>query len=78
MEHFNELFDQAIWIAPEERDVFPVIRTTFELNEIPAQAVLHIIGFGGYVAYLNGKRVSEDLFLPLNTLLYIDFTGNPL
>ena len=67
MENFNELFDRAVWIAPADRDVFPVIRATFSLDNVPAQSVLHIIGFGGYIAYLNGHRVSEDLFLPLNT-----------
>ena len=74
MENFNELFDRAVWIAPADRDVFPVIRATFSLDNVPAQSVLHIIGFGGYIAYLNGHRVSEDLFLPLNT----DFDGNEL
>ena len=67
MEHFDELFDRALWIAPEDRDAFPVIRASFDLARIPAKAMLHIVGFGGYVAYLNGQRVSEDLFLPLNT-----------
>ena len=41
MEHFNELFDHALWIAPGERDVFPIIRASFDLNEIPDRAMLH-------------------------------------
>ena len=67
MENFEKIFDRAVWIAPADREAFPVIRATFSLTDVPADAVLHIVGFGGYVAYLNGKRVSEDLFLPLNT-----------
>ena len=67
MKHFAELFDRAVWIAPAQRDAFPVIRAAFELTALPTEAVLNIIGFGGYVAYLNGQRVTEDLFLPLNS-----------
>lgn len=67
MENFTALFDRAVWIAPADRDAFPVIRATFALTSLPREAVLNIIGFGGYVAYLNGQRVTEDLFLPLNT-----------
>ena len=67
MENLTQLFDRARFIAPADRDAFPVIRTSFELNTVPTNAKLHIIGLGGYVAYLNGRRITEDLFLPLNT-----------
>ena len=67
MKNFDQLLGGATWIAASDREAYPVIRAAFDLKKVPAEAVLHIIGFGGYVAYLNGQRVTEDLFLPLNT-----------
>ena len=36
----------------------------FELDEMPVKARLYSSALGVYVPYLNGKRISEDLFLP--------------
>lgn len=63
----KELFGQAKWISADDENVCPVLRQTFELDEKPDKAELRILGLGTFVAYLNGKRIGEDYFLPLSS-----------
>lgn len=63
----NEIFGKSVWVKAREDDICPVIRTSFEMNERVLEATLNILGFGTYVPFINGKRVSEDLFQPLST-----------
>lgn len=67
MSGFEELFDQAKWIAATDADVCPILRQSFMLDRVPCDVFLNIIGFGGYSVFLNGKPVTEEVFLPLNT-----------
>ncbi len=64
----QEIFGDAKWIAASEDNIeaAPIIRKSFTAkgNE---KATLSIIGLGTFVAYLNGKRISDDYFLPLNS-----------
>ena len=58
------------WITdmiPSGRDMFTAPHRffrDFELHEVPVKARLYSSALGVYVPYLNGKRISEDLFLP--------------
>jgi len=63
-----EAFGGAKWIAaePEFIKCAPLFRKDFELASVKS-AKIRIIGLGTFVAYLNGKRISEDLFLPFVT-----------
>ena len=41
------------------------LRKPFTANKKVTRAMLYISGLGSYEAYLNGKRVSEDVFAPM-------------
>ena len=45
----------------------PYLRKTFTLDFEPARAEITICGLGFFELYLNGKRVSDDLFVPANS-----------
>lgn len=63
----QEMFGGAKWIgSPEETDGAIFIRKSFDCRDI-VSAKLTVIGFGTFVAYMNGKRISDDYFLPLNS-----------
>ena len=64
---FQEVFGSAKWICADNPDICPVFRKSFMLDRIPEQAELTILGYGGFVFYVNGRRASEDLFLPHNS-----------
>lgn len=64
---FQEIFGSAKWICAENNDICPIFRKNFNLAELPVKAELTILGFGGFVFYVNGKRATEDLFLPLTS-----------
>ncbi len=67
---------QAQWIGedslsnPEEtvkentRWCTPYLRKPFTTGKQPKRATLYISGLGSYEAYLNGDKVSDDLFAP--------------
>lgn len=63
----SEIFGSAKWISASENDLCGgmIIRKSIELtgNE---SARLYVIGLGTFVCYMNGTRVGNDLFLPLN------------
>lgn len=46
------------------------LRKEFTADKAVARAVLYISGLGSYEAYLNGKKVSEDVFAPMPSLYY--------
>ena len=64
----EQLFGNAKWIAAsvDNIDCGIVIRRAF-LTEDLESARLRVIGFGTFVAYMNGERISDDYFLPLNS-----------
>lgn len=65
--NFNEIFGNAKWIGAKEKEISPVIRSSFSLSEAPTGVKINIVGFGGYLLYVNGQRVSEDYYLPLSS-----------
>ena len=46
------------------------LRKEFAADKAVKRAVLYISGLGSYEAYLNGKKVSEDVFAPMPSLYY--------
>ncbi len=62
----SDVFGTAKWIAaePENITAAPLFRKCFDIAE-GERATLRIIGLGTFVAYLNGKRISDEYFLPL-------------
>ena len=64
----SEIFGSAEWIAatPENIVESPVFRKSFTANA-GDRAKLRIIGLGTFEAFLNGERISDDLFMPLNS-----------
>ena len=63
-----DIFGKAQWISatPEFISASPVFRKSFRAKA-GEKAVIRILGLGTYEAFLNGKRISEDMFLPLNS-----------
>lgn len=74
------LFTQQEWTAkwigtgevykPEEggnKMQDPWFRKTFELKDKPAKATLYVASVGYHEVYVNGQRISEDLFSPAVT-----------
>lgn len=56
----------AKWISADGACEAPLFRGVFELPKV-RKASVTIAGLGIYEMHINGKRVGEDLFLPLNT-----------
>ena len=61
----QEVFSSARWVGAP-KDGFFILRGRFTL-ENAKKATLRVIGLGYYHCYINGKRVSNDFFLPLST-----------
>ena len=64
----EEMFASARWIEAdaEKEDEGIIIRSCFEAHS-GEEATLTLIGLGTFEVFINGVRVSEDLFLPLNS-----------
>ena len=63
----QEVFNRAVWVdAGETKTKFHILRGKFCVGKVE-KAVLRVIGLGFFHCCLNGVRVSNDLFLPLNT-----------
>ena len=62
----NDIFGEAKWIAPTDSGICPLIRKDFHAEGV-ISASIDILGFAAFVFYINGKRGSEDYFLPLVT-----------
>lgn len=56
---------KAVWIGEQEEDSFhPVFTKTFHLEKRPERGRLYISGLGMYVAYLNGRRIGDEVLTP--------------
>ncbi len=58
--------EKAKWIACPENFVAPVISKTFTLSS-PVSASIAVTGLGFFTLFINGKRVSDQLFVPALT-----------
>ncbi|MBR6766590.1 MAG: family 78 glycoside hydrolase catalytic domain [Clostridia bacterium] len=64
----QEMFKNAVWVTanqPESGDVL-ILRGKFTIGK-PRKAALRVVGLGFFHCYINGQRVGNDLFLPLNS-----------
>ena len=65
------IFERAVFIKANApfvrtytgREPAPAFRKTFELKDVPAEARLAVCGLGYGIYWLNGRRVTEDLFI---------------
>ena len=62
--NFIEMFGNAKWISAADDSICPIMRKNFDVKGIRS-AEIRILGLGTFVFYVNGKRGTEDLFLPL-------------
>lgn len=66
----NEMFKNALWLCREaneqNKSKFYFLRSKFNIQNVK-KAKLRILGLGCFHCFINGIRVSDDLFLPLNT-----------
>ena len=62
-----EMFANAQWVTMQgNKDACYVLRGQFSVQDVK-KATLRVLGLGFFHCYINGKRVGEDLFLPLNS-----------
>ncbi len=63
-----EMFGSAKWIGADKDSTAAsiLVRRDFNIKK-NCTAKLKLIGLGTFEIYINGKRVSEDYFLPLNS-----------
>ena len=64
----QEMFGSALWLGAstcKNTDIF-VLRGRFSLRTVK-KATLRVLGLGFFHCSLNGVRVGDDLFLPLNS-----------
>lgn len=64
--NFTECFHGAEWVMPSEECNSPYFRDEFSIKSI-SKAELTVCGLGFYYPYINGRRVTEDLFITLAT-----------
>ena len=62
----EKYFGKATWVEFNENYVSVLTRKDFTASGI-IKAELAVIGLGFFEGYINGKIISEDKFLPLNT-----------
>ena len=63
----EEIFGKALWISLEDAvEKRIVVKSSFIVNK-PQKVKIRALGLGIFHAYINGVRVSEDLFMPLST-----------
>ncbi len=64
----QEMFGRALWLGAEEcknTDIF-VLKGRF-FSRAVKKATLRVLGLGFFHCFINGVRVGDDLFLPLNS-----------
>lgn len=64
----QEMFLNAKWLGADDysQNNFFALRGKFTVNKVK-KATLRVIGLGFFHCCINGERVGNDLFLPLNT-----------
>lgn len=65
MTHY-EIFGDAKWVKADKKCLAPSFKGTFDAKENEV-AVITICGLGFFELFINGKKVSDDLFTPVNS-----------
>lgn len=60
----EKMFGAAQWIGGDPDAVAPNIRASFDAPAI-VRARITICGLGYFLLYINGRKVSDDLFVPV-------------
>ncbi len=65
--NLHEVFNNAIWLTSTDdaQDAF-ILRGRFTVHNA-RKAMIRVVGLGFFHCYINGQRISEDLFQPLNS-----------
>ncbi len=63
----NRSIHDAMWICADENISSPRIKTCFKLKKKLEKAVLQVTGLGYFEAYINGRKVSDDVLIPAQT-----------
>jgi len=74
----QQMFGSALWLGCDGCDT-PYIRAAFDAPDAP-KGKITICGLGYFELYLNGERVSDDLFVPVTSDYSerdIPFDGQP-
>jgi len=65
--NLQEVFHNAIWVTdPAGTQDAYILRGHFSVQNA-AKAMIRVVGLGFFHCYINGQRVGDDLFLPLNS-----------
>ena len=64
--NFSELFGNAQWVTCDSSCTSPVIKGGFFIEE-PKKAEITICGLGFFRLWINGREVSKDKFVPVNS-----------
>ena len=64
----RDVFSSAEWVTScgDCENKFFILKSSFSVEKA-RKATLRVVGLGVFHCYINGERVSEDLFLPLST-----------
>ena len=64
---FAEVFKNAQWVGPDAECAAPYMREIIEINGETSSAEISICGLGFFELYINGARVSGDVFAPVTS-----------
>ncbi|HBL40189.1 MAG TPA: hypothetical protein DDY98_00895 [Ruminococcaceae bacterium] len=65
--NFSERFGSAQFVTASGKCVAPVFKSTVSLDEAPKQAFITVCGLGFFEMKINGKSITEDRLIPLNS-----------
>ncbi len=65
----NEVFGNAIFVKPSESCVSPCFRGTFD-SKAGMRTEITVCGLGIFRLYVNGKKVSDDIFAPVTSFYH--------
>ena len=60
-------FSSAHWIGTQSGCESPIIIKKFHLDILPNNSILYITSLGFFEAYINGKKVTDYKFIPVQT-----------
>ena len=61
----DDIFSSAKWVGTKDVNT-PYVRGTFHISEI-GSCKIDICGLGFFYLYINGKKVSDDIFAPVRS-----------
>lgn len=65
--NLRDVFHNAIWVTSQDeaQDAY-ILRSHFTVQNVQ-KAMIRVVGLGFFHCYINGQRVGQDLFQPLNS-----------